>query len=189
MLFVPKLNEDIFKTYPELKQVEEFSALTDKQMRTVIWFADYTGPFRQKPKDDRMKLACLQAGYKPMQNKHVTLEFRAREIMGGELEVWNTALAKYMAMQHDEAREMIDMVDAQVDNIRTVIATPTSDEASLEKRNKLINSLPDLHETKRKLARMANMEETVMGISESDTKEGTERKMSLIDKVNEETKS
>lgn len=188
MLFIPKISQDIFKTYPELSQMAEFVHLTDKQMRALIWFADYRSPLRQKPRDERMKLACLQAGYKPMQDKNTTLEFRAREIMGGSLEAWNTALAKYMSLQHDEDREMVDLVDAQVDNIRSLISTPTSDEALLEKRNKLINSLPELRETKRKLAKMANMEETIMGIVEADGKEGNERKKSLFDRVTEEPK-
>lgn len=186
MLFIPKPNKDIFAQYPELEAFPEFKALTDKQMKTLIWFADYRSPFRQKPQDERMKLACLKAGYITMKDKNQTLEFRAREIMGGKLEVWNDALKSYMKMQHDEDREMVDLVDSQIENIRSVLATKTDDEALLEKRNKLINSLPDLRETKRKLARMANMEELVMGIAESNEEEGNKRSLSLIDRVVEE---
>lgn len=188
MLFIPKRDKDIFKAYPELLAIPEFYELNERQMTALIWFADYRSPFRQKPKEERMRLACLEAGYKVMEDKNTTMEFRAREMMAGKVDKWNTALKKYMDMQHDEAREQIDMVDAQVDNIRKIISTPTDDEAILEKRNKLINSLPDLNETKRKLAKQANMEELVMGVEESVAGEGNKRTLSLLDEEVEKSR-
>lgn len=181
MLFLPKRDKDIFKAYPELEAIPEFYELNDRQMKALIWYADYRSPFRQKPQKERFRLACLEAGYKPMVDRDITLESRAREIMDGKLEKWNVAYAKYMEMQHDDAREMVDLVDSQLENIRSMMKEPSTDEATLEKRNKLINSLPSLMETKRNLARLANMEELIMGIEESNADDGGKRKRSLID--------
>lgn len=172
---------DLNKQNPSLKMIPEFAALNEKQMRTLIWYVDYQSPFRNKPKDDRFRLAALQGGYKIDNAKRVVLEVRARELFAGDVDKWNTALNKYMEMQHDEDREMIEMVESQIENIRSVIKTPTDDADELAKRTKLINSLPDLKKTKRELARTAGIEMEVMGADM--TEEVSTRTLSQIDQL------
>lgn len=182
MLFNPKRGQNIFKTHPELESIAEFEALNDKQMKTLIYFADYKSPFRQRPKDDRFRLAAIEAGYKVDSQKNITLEVRARELYDGKIEKWNDAYKKYMVMQHNEDMEMLALVDMQLENIRLLMGTPTDDVAELEKRNKLINSLPDLRTTKAKLAASSGLEDYVSGAG--DTPEDTgKRQLSLLDRV------
>lgn len=182
MLFNPKKGQNIFKTHPELESIAEFEALNDKQMKTLIYFADYKSPFRQRPKDDRFRLAAIEAGYKVDSQKNITLEVRARELYDGKIEKWNDAYKKYMVMQHNEDMEMLALVDMQLENIRSLMGTPTDDVAELEKRNKLINSLPDLRTTKAKLAASSGLEDYVSGAG--DTPEDTgKRQLSLLDRV------
>lgn len=182
MLFNPKRGQNIFKTHPELESIAEFEALNDKQMKTLIYFADYKSPFRQRPKDDRFRLAAIEAGYKVDAQKNITLEVRARELYDGKIDKWNDAYKKYMVMQHNEDMEMLALVDMQLENIRHLMGTPTDDVAELEKRNKLINSLPDLRTTKAKLAASSGLEDYVSGAGDT-VEESGKRQLSLLDKV------
>jgi hypothetical protein len=177
-------NHEFTRLTAKLLEIPEFAVLSDKQFRTLVLFADYKSPFRQKPKEDRFRLAALEAGYSVDSGKQNQLEKIARDMLYGNNKKWNAALEKYMAIQHDDDREVLDMVDAQMDNIRKMIATPAEDEASLEKRNKLILSLPGLIETKRKISRMVGKEEELMGNTQEESGEKVVK--SLVDEVNEE---
>jgi hypothetical protein len=174
----------------KLLEVEEFKHLTDKMFRCLVLFADYKSPLRQHPRDQRFKLAALEAGYKIDNSAHVVLEKRARDLFNEDNKYWNAAYEKYMAFQHDEDRELVSMVDSQIDNIRKLLnqSIDIKDEKAevlMEKRNKLIASLPNLVETKRTLSRIVGKEEEIMG-SISDDESDAPRERSLIDQINEE---
>lgn len=185
-----EMNKSEFnKLTARLLEVAEFKNLTDKMFRCLVLFADYKSPIRQKPRDERFKLAALEAGYKIDNSAHVVLEKRARDLFNEDNKYWNAAYEKYMQFQHDEDRELVSMVDSQIDNIRKLLNQPIDirdekAEVLMEKRNKLIASLPSLVETKRNLSRIVGKEEEFMG-SVAD-EEGTPIERSLVDMVNEE---
>lgn len=166
----------------KLLEIQEFKNLTDKMFRCLVLFADYKSPFRLKPREDRFKLAALEAGYSIDSHHQNQLEKRARELIAGDNKYWNEALKKYMSMQHDEDREVLEMVDQQIDNIRNMLKTPTDDEAQITKRNKILSDLPALIETKRKLSRIMGKEEEIMG----SVQEEQRQERSLVDEFNEE---
>lgn len=189
MLFQPTVYPKVEMTQAEftrltakLLEIEEFKNLTDKMFRCLVLFADYKSPFRLKPREDRFKLAALEAGYSIDSHHQNQLEKRARELIAGDNKYWNEALKKYMSMQHDEDREVLEMVDQQIDNIRSMVKTPTEDEAQILKRNKILADLPGLIETKRKLSRIMGKEEELMG----SVQEEQRQERSLVDEFNEE---
>src|SRR6478736_5537660 len=191
MLFQIEPNKDVFKTNPEALIYEEFKNMTPKMFRCLILFADYKSPLRQKPKDTRFHLAALQAGYKVDSHHHIQIEKRAREVFDGDNQYWNAGYAKYMELQHDEDRESLDMTNAQIENIRTILKTPVAEddekaEAKLLSRNKLVNSLPELLATKRQISRILDIEVEVMGDTIDGSETGEPRKLSLADRINEE---
>lgn len=189
MLFQPTVYPKVEMTQAEftrltakLLEIQEFKNLTDKMFRCLVLFADYKSPFRLKPREDRFKLAALEAGYSIDSHHQNQLEKRARELIAGDNKYWNEALKKYMSMQHDEDREVLEMVDQQIDNIRNMLKTPTDDEAQITKRNKILSDLPALIETKRKLSRIMGKEEEIMG----SVQEEQRQERSLVDEFNEE---
>jgi len=191
MLFQIEPNKDVFKTNPEALIYVEFKNMTPKMFKCLILYADYKSPLRQKPKDDRFKLAAMQAGYKIDSSHHTQIEKRAREIFATENKYWNAGYTKYMELQHDEDRESLEMVESQINNIRDImkVAIKAADEKAesiLLSRTKLITSLPELLETKRKIARILDIEMEVMGDSIDGSDEGAPRKLSLVDVINEE---
>lgn len=185
MLFKVEPNKDVFSLNPQAKAIEEFSHMTSKMFTCLILYADYKSPLRQKPPADRFRLAAIQAGYKVDSHHQTQLEKRARELFAGDNVYWEAGLKKYMEIQHDEDREYLSMIDQQIENIRSMLKTATDDEAQIKKRNEILSGLPGLIETKRKLSRILDMEEEIMGNTESETN-GEPRKLSLVDKLNEE---
>lgn len=189
MLFQPtaypkvEMNQTEFtRLTAKMLEIEEFKNLTDKMFRCLVLFADYKSPFRQKPKEDRFKLAALEAGYSIDSHHQNQLEKRARELIAGDNKYWNAAYKRYMEMQHDEDREVLSMVDQQIDNIRKMLQTPTEDEKLLQTRSKLLGDLPGLIETKRNLSRIMGKEEEFMG----NVQEEKQQERSLVDEFNEE---
>jgi hypothetical protein len=185
-LFRVEHNKNIFDLNPEAKSISEFAYLTDKMFKCLVFFADYKSPFRQKPKDERFTMAALQAGYKVDSHHQTQLEKRARLIFGEQNEYWNAAYRKYMDLQHDEDREMLQLVDTHLDNLRQLIGSPSTDEAELEKRTKMVIQLPAIMKTKRDLAKIAGKEEELMGDIQDEFVETQNDKIPLIDRVNAE---
>jgi archaellum component FlaC len=184
MLFrVPAHNQNPFDANPAAKAIKEFAEMTPKMFRALILFADYKSPLRQKPRDERFKLACMQAGYRIDSAHQHQLEKRARELFYGDNKYWEAGYKKYMEIQHDEDRDILNMVDAQIENIKTLMSTKTEDVAELDKRNKMIINLPQLVETKRRLSRLMDKEEEIMGTTIDEEAE-TDRKLSWIDQEN-----
>jgi hypothetical protein len=184
MLFKVEHGKDVFKLNPEALAIEEFKNMTPKMFTCLILFADYKSPFRQKPIDIRFKLAAMQSGYKIDSSHHTQIEKRARELFAGDNKYWEAGYKKYMEIQHNEDLEMLEIVEAQLNNIRTVLKTTSDDVDELKKRSKLLEDLPTLLETKRRVARLLDMEAEVMGTIESE--EEKPRALSLVDRISEE---
>jgi hypothetical protein len=184
-LYKVEKNKNLFQTNSELHLIPEFSALdrdarlADRLMRFVILVADYDSPLKQHPEKKRRELAILAAGGKVQEVNHTSLDMRSRKIAEGKDEMVEAAIKKYREIQYNEDRNTLEAIQTQIDTIKTTIITPTSDVDELVKRNKLIASLPELLETKKRIARMSNIVEEVF---ESET--SIEAKpMSLVDKI------
>lgn len=174
----------MYEFAPGLRLIPEFdvldrSRLDDRLMRFVMLVADYDSPLKQHPEKKRRELAILSSGGKVQDHNHTALDMRSRQIVEGRDSDVEAAIKKYREIQYNEDREMLIVVNSQIDSIKTMILEKTFDVDELKKRNALLLTLPELVETKKKLAKMANMEEEVF---ESETA-GESRPVSLIDKV------
>lgn len=179
MLFKVNQKDSVFKLNPELYSVPEFAELNAKQMTTIILVFDYKSPFRQKPQKDRWKLAFLAAGYVPEEGKGSVFNMRCREMQDGKHTKVNAAIKKYLEIQHDEDIELLETVQHQINTIKTMVRKSWEDPADVDKINKLVNSLPELRERQRELARNAKIDYTFGEPEEDDNT----KNMSTIDKM------
>lgn len=185
----PKLDmpkEEFNRLTAKLLEIEEFRHLTDKMFRCLVLYADYRSPFRQKPSKDRFRLAAIEAGYSVDSNHHNQLEKRARELIDGKNKYWNAAIKRYMEIQHDEDRVALAAIDRQIANVYKMLEKDTDDVAELEKRGKLLKTLPELLRTKREIAQAAGREEELVGSIEEDA---IVTDQSLMDEVNEQLRN
>lgn len=166
----------------KLLEIEEFKHLTDTMFRCLVLYADYRSPFRQKPSKERFRLAAIEAGCSVDSHHHNQLEKRVREWIDGKNKYWNAALKRYMEMQHDEDRVALAAIDAQIANVYKMLEKETDDIAELEKRGKVLKTLPEMLRTKREIAQVAGREEELVGAAD----ETPDVEKSLIDEDNEQ---
>lgn len=189
MLYNIQKNKSVFDSAPGLRLIASFQALDDpkdtqdRKMRFVMLVADYKSPLRQHPEKQRRKLAAMECGYKIMDTTHDTLDYRARLLLEGKDEKVEAAILKYHEIQYNEDIGNLEMIDRQIDNIKDVIKSPTADLDELKKRNTLLQTLPELVETKKRLARIAGMKEAEMASMEISE----DKPLSLIDKIHAES--
>lgn len=178
MLFKITPIDDPFDLNPELKSIPEFVAISGKKFKYVAFLVDYKSPYRQHTNiHEKKRLALLEAGYVVQGTHQKTLEPRAREIMNGEDPDVEKAIIKYKELQYDEDKELIQLYQTQIENIKKAVRNKPEDPADLEKTNKLLLSLPSLRSAQRDLAAAAGIEVTIEESSEPD------KPMSTIDEV------
>lgn len=185
MLYQIKKGKSIFESNQGLRLIPEFANIesdpktAEKFMEFVILVADYQSPLRQHPEKKRRELAVLAAGGKVQNANHAALDLRSRELVEGKNEKVELAIRKYRQIQHNDDKEMLDVISTQIEAIKTTVLAPSADVDELAKRNKLLQTIPDLIETKKRLARITGIEDEVF-LDETTTET---KPMSLIDKV------
>ena len=198
MLYQIERGKSVFDSHNGLRLIPEFAALEedarvgDKWMRYVMLVADYKSPLKQHPITKRKELAILSAGGKIQNRNHETLDLRAREIVEGKNPKVEAALAKYLEIQHDEDRDMLEIINKQIELIKKTIMSSTTkvdgkdvpvETDELKKRNALLMTIPDLVEAKKKLARIADIKDEVF-IEETSQEV---KPLSLVDRIYQET--
>lgn len=185
MLYAIQKNKSIYDSAPGLRLIKEFADLErgeGDKMKFVMLVADYKSPLKQHPEQRRRELAALECGYKVMDKTHATLDFRAREVVAGKDEKVEAAIKKYREIQFNEDRGNMEMITQQIENIKEVLKQKTDDVDELQKRTKVLQTLPELVETRIRLAKIAGLKEEDTG----ETPAGEQRALSLIDKIHEE---
>lgn len=170
------------KDHKELKHIPEFSKLTEMQFRFVQLSTDPDSPWFIYPDRVRRKKAALAAGYKMEDNRHNSLDMNGRNIIAGKIDYVEEAMLKYkefVTIDMEEDREMIEVVQTQIDNIKLMAKKGSDDPAELKKINDLIKDLPNLRQTMKDLRVQSGMT-----IASDVTDDQPERELSEIDKVN-----
>src|SRR5688572_32345531 len=98
MLYKLIHGQDVFILNPELKAIEEFEPLTDRQMRYVILATDYKSPMRKLNAADKKTRAAMEAGYK-MEKDGKRLDMNGRNLIAGKNEKVEKAIKKYKILQ------------------------------------------------------------------------------------------
>jgi hypothetical protein len=183
MLFRIEKRKSIWESNPELRLIKEFKEIEetskdDKKIRFVMLVADYKSPLRQHPEKKRRELAALQAGYTVQDNSHTTIDFRGKKLIDGKDPLIEAAIKEYHKIQYNEHMDGLEIIQKQIDNIKTLTNLPAEDALELTRRSTLIQSLPQLYLTKRELLAQAGVEEKI-----AEETSAIDRPMSLIDEI------
>jgi len=183
MLFRIEKRKSVWESNPELRLIKEFKEIEenskdDKKIRFVMLVADYKSPLRQHPEKKRRELAALQAGYTVQDNSHTTIDFRGKKLIDGKDPLIEAAIERYKTIQYNEHMDGLEIIQKQIDNIKTLTNLPAEDALELTRRSTLIQSLPQLYLTKRELLAQAGVEERI-----TEETSAVDRPMSLIDEI------
>ncbi len=159
MLFKVIAGKDTFELNPQLKAIEEFERLTDRQMTYVILATDYKSPFKKLSADERKFQAALSAGYK-LDHTGKRLDTNGRNLVQGKVGTVVAAINKYNDLQKDDDYETLLSVTLLISQIRELNNRPDKTVAELEKAVNLnVGKLDKLVETKKKLEQILDMRE------------------------------
>lgn len=105
---------EFFDLNPGSEAIEEFKSRTTRQMFFVCLVADrdYDSPLRTLPERVRRTKAAEIVGYPLEDGKR--LDKNGRDVVAGNVESVEIAIAKYRELQYDEQKDMFEAVDAQI---------------------------------------------------------------------------
>lgn len=189
MLFKVDATKDVFELNPELKAIEEFGRLTDRQMKYVILATDYKSPFRKLSIEERRSQAALAAGYK-LEGSGKRLDTNARNLVDGKVGNVEAAIKRYRELQKDEDYETLLSLSALIAQIREANNTPNKSMADLKVVVEMnIGKLDKLMQTKRELENILDMREDQQVApniaSSSDEDSIDERSLPILAQLNQ----
>jgi hypothetical protein len=188
MLYKVIAGHDTFELNPELKAVEEFSVLTERQMTYVILASDYRTPFRKLPWPERRVQAAISSGYK-MEKDGKRLDKNGRAVVDGKNDAVQKAIKRYNAVQKDEDYETLLGLSKLISDIRELNATTNKSLTELEKAVKFSKELPALMKAKKDLEDILEMREdevTDIGVEKTPEEDLVLDNLSVLAQINEE---
>lgn len=189
MLFKVQKGKNVFELNPELKAIEEFAELTERQMSYVILAFDYKTPFRKLEWQKRKELAALESGYK-LEKGGKRLDVNGRNVVDGKNVGIEKAKKKYNVLQRDEDYETLLGLSKLISDIRELNSRQQKDLQELEKAVKFSKELPALMKAKRELEDIVEMREDEITDIGTETKTAEEEvvvsNLSILARINEE---
>lgn len=192
MLFKVISGKDTFELNPELRSIEEFVKLTDRQFKYVAYSTDYKSPFRKLNPVDKRTRAALEAGYK-MDGDGKRLDTNGRNVINGKNDSVERAIKKYKILQKDEDYETILGLSKLISDIRAFNAAGDKGAAEIEKAIKFSKDLPALLKAKKEVEEILEMREDEMTDiaevtnTESEVKEQTLSVLALLNEEDDDT--
>jgi hypothetical protein len=190
MLFKVEKGKLTFDLNPELKAIEAFAGLTDRQMTYVILVSDYKTPFRKLAIEDKKYYSAVEAGYK-LEKDGKRLDMNARNLVAGKVGAVEGAIKYYInSLQKDEDYEALRSIGILIAQIVELNAKPEKTIVELEKAVTLtVGKLDKLIETKKRLEEILDMREdpimtTSLGTPD-DPDTVDESTLSTLSKVNQ----
>jgi hypothetical protein len=188
MLYKVIKGKSTFELNPELKAIEEFEPLTDRQMTYVILATDYKTPFRKLSIADRKFRAALESGYK-LEKDGKRLDMNGRNVTTGKSAQVEKAVRKYNVLQRDEDYETLLGLSKLISDIRELNITNNKSLTELEKAVKFSKDLPALMKAKKELEGILEMREdevTDIGSPQQEEEVLAVSNMSILAEINEE---
>ena len=191
MLFKVIHGKNTFELNPQLKAIEEFARLTDRQMTYVILAADYKGPFKRLSIEEKKYQAALSAGYKTDSDGSSRLDANGRNVVQGKVGNIVAAITKYNELQKDDDYETLLSVSLLISQIRDLNNKVDKTVAELEKAVKMTMTLDKLVETKKKLEQILDMREeeeidpAISGESQTDSDTINQEDLPLLSQLND----
>lgn len=188
MLFKLEANKAVFDLNPELKAIEEFARLTDRQMQYVVLSCDYKSPFRKLAPEDRKFQAAVTAGYK-LEKEGKRLDMNGRNLVAGKVGNVEAAVKKYKELQRDEDYETLVSISTLISQIRELNLKENKTTAELDKAINMTMKVDKLVETKKRLEEILDMREeapsTIAGEEEDDELADNPDNLSVLARLNE----
>ena len=160
MLFKVEHGKSPFELNPELKAIEKFAELTDRQMVYVILSSDYKTPFRKREIEEQKYLAALEAGYK-LEKDGKRLDMNGRNVVAGKDGRVEAARTYYRnELDKDEDYATLLSLSTLISQIREFNNKPDKSPNDLTIAVNLnVGRLDKLMETKKKLEDILDMRE------------------------------
>lgn len=188
MLYKVIAGKDVFELNPELKSIEEFEPLTDRQMKYVIFATDYKSPMRKLKSDDKKFRAALEAGYK-LEKDGKRLDTNGRNMTLGKNDKVEKAIKKYKILQKDEDYETVLSLSRLISDIREFNVAANKSATEIEKAIKFSKDLPTLLKAKKEIEDILEMREDEVTDVQDATNvdlEVKESALSVLATINEE---
>ena len=172
-------------------QIDEFRHLTDRQAEFISHYCDFESQIpKGLPDKDRRKLAALTAGWTTRRDKNMVLDTRGLDMVHGKVESVEKAIIKYRELQRqtNEDYQMVEFLNGRIDHLKKTIEDASGELQDEKIKTTLIKELFDLYERKREFEKKIGkpVDPNVVGEAQSETDDGGDRKLALIDKVNSE---
>ena len=187
MLFKVEHGKSPFELNPELKAIEKFKDLTDRQMTYVILTSDYKTPFRKQEPEQQRYLAAIESGYK-LEKDGKRLDMNGRNVVAGKDGRVEAARTYYRnELDKDDDYASLLSLNALMAQIRNLNNKPDKNYQELAAAVNLnVDKLDKLMATKKKLEEILDMrDEAPAPVVLED--EGTidASQLSLLAQVNE----
>jgi hypothetical protein len=145
---------------PLLGGIPEVAQLQDKVIRYIVLVYDYDSPYKKFPLDERKRRVAERVGFlKEKDGKRFDKNYR--EILNDNNDRVLKGIAAFKETMFDEDKEMLASLRGLIHNIRSEIATPSSDVAILEKKAKLAAMLPNLAKNKQELVKILEITDEI----------------------------
>lgn len=170
--------------------IEEFQNLTDRQAEFVALVSDWESPVpKQLETKERRKLAAMKAGWRTRGDRHLMLDTRGLDIVDGKVASVEAAIKRYQELQLETNPDyrMLKVLDDRIAHLQIMVSNESDDADEQVKLSKLTKELFELYEDRKAFERKIKTHDPLVhGDDFGDPEEGTDRNLSLIDKVNEE---
>lgn len=178
-------DKPVMEDNPEFAAIPELAALTDRQLRYIMLVDWYNSPLRLLKHSDRKFKAAIMVGY-PLERDGKRLDMNGRNLINGKVESVESGRRVLTEIQYDAERELLNAIDAQVDQIKDFLKKPNKSVQELDKATQMIGKLPIIMETRKKLIEILNFREEII----VEVEEGNKilESKSLLDDYNETTK-
>lgn len=182
MLF--KYSDNLFVDNPELKFIPELSGLTESQIKFIIIVADYGSPYRRMPAIERRKRAATMAGY-VTPGGHGELNKEGKSLLDGKVKEVEDAIKKYKEIQGWSELELLEGIDSQLEQFKTLMKKKTKSDKETEIVLKVMKELPKILENRKEILEMVEV------VSEEEKAEDNKQDvaMSTLDECNLEDDS
>ena len=187
MLFKVESGKSTFELNPELKAIDKFADLTDRQMTYVILSTDYKSPFRKLSSDERKYHSAITAGYK-LEKDGKRLDVNARNVIAGKDGRIEAAVKYYKELQKDEDYETLLSISVLIAQIRELNAKPEKNFQELAATVNLnVDKLDKLMATKKRLEELLDQREDAPAPDNITTDEDSVAvsQLSVLAKLNE----
>mgnify|MGYP000219770075 CR=1 FL=1 len=189
MLFRVEHGKSPFELNPELRAIEKFHDLTERQMNYVILSSDFKTPYRKQAIEQLKYNAAVTAGYK-LEKDGKRLDMTGRNVVAGKDGKVEAARKYYKeALDKDEDYSTLLSLSNLIGQIREFNNLPHKSPTDLKTAVDLnIGKLDKLMETKKKLEEILDQREDapvaeLIATTEDETVD--EGALSILAKVNQ----